>query len=533
MTESKTGKPERADIWQQLKTHHPQIADVHLRDLFEREPERSDKYCIRIGDLLIDYSKHKITEETLSLLLSLADACEIKEKTSAMFGGEKVNTSENRPALHPMLRAPSTDNLQVEGTNISQLVHSQLSRIREFVQRLHAGYVCGASGMPIKTVINIGIGGSDLGPRLVIEALASHKVGDIDIEFVSNLDPNDLAGVLERCNADTSLFIVASKSFTTLETRANADAAKHWLKENGCTDLSRHIVAVTTNQDAALEFGARDDYIFYFWDWVGGRYSLWSSVGLAIAIAIGMDNFEKMLAGAHTIDTHFRSQPAQQNGPVILGLLSIWYNNFFEAESHAVIPYDQSLRLLPGYLSQLVMESNGKSVSRQGEAIQHRSSPIVWGGIGTNVQHAFFQMLHQGTHLVPIDFLLPLKNETNPKQHMNLVSNCLAQSEALMLGQTDNADPKRHFPGNTPSTTIAYSTLSANVLGMLIALYEHKTFVEAMLWDINPFDQWGVELGKKLAQNLSQELAENKGVKGEHDASTTLLMNEYLKRNQP
>lgn len=532
MTESKIGKPRRADIWQQLTAHHTQIADVHLRDLFECEPDRSGKYCTRIGDLLIDYSKHRITDETLSLLFSLADACEIKKEIAAMFDGEKVNTSENRPALHHILRAPSTDKLEVEGTNISRLVHSELSRIKEFIQRLHAGDVRGASGIPIKTVINIGIGGSDLGPRLVIEALASHKVGDIDIEFVSNLDPKDLAGVLGRCNADTSLFIVASKSFITLETRTNAEAAKHWLRENGCADLSRHIVAVTTNQDAALEFGAKDDYIFYFWNWVSGRYSLWSSVGLAIAIAIGMDNFEKMLAGAHTIDTHFRSQPVQQNGPVILGLLSIWYNNFFEAESHAVIPYDQSLRLLPEYLSQLVMESNGKSVSRQGEAIQHRSSPILWGGTGTNAQHTFFQMLHQGTHLVPIDFLLPLKNETNPKQHMNLVSNCLAQSKALMLGQADDIDPKRHFPGNTPSTTIAYTTLSANVLGMLIALYEHKTFVEAMLWDINPFDQWGVELGKELAKNLSQELADNKNMKGEHDASTKFLIKEYLKRNQ-
>jgi glucose-6-phosphate isomerase len=532
MTKPITANLERADIWQKLKAHHTQIADVHLRNLFESEPERSDKYCIRIGDLLIDYSKHRISEETLSLLFSFAETCGIKEEVSAMFSGVKVNTSENRPALHPMLRAPSTVKLELDGENISELVHSQLSRMREFVQRLHAGDVHGANGKPIKTVVNIGIGGSDLGPRLSIEALASLKAAEIDIEFVSNLDPKDLAGVLGRCEAETTLFIVASKSFTTLETRTNADAVKHWLAENGCVDLSRHLVAVTTNQNAAREFGAKDDHIFYFWDWVGGRYSMWSSVGLAIAIAIGMDNFEEMLSGAHVIDTHFQSQPVQENGPVILGLLSIWYNNFFEAESQAVVPYDQSLRLLPEYLSQLVMESNGKSVSRQDEIIQHRSSPILWGGIGTNVQHAFFQLLHQGTHLVPIDFLLPLKNDTNPEQHMNLVSNCLAESEALMLGQVNDADPKRHFPGNTPSTTIAYSTLSANVFGMLIALYEHKTFVEAMLWDINPFDQWGVELGKKLAQNLSQELAESKGVKGEHDASTTLLMKEYLKRNQ-
>ena len=378
--------------------------------------------------------------------------------------------------------------------------------------------------------INIGIGGSDLGSRLAVDALQTFRTGDIEVEFVANLDPKDLSAVLARSNAETTMLIVASKSFTTLETRTNAEALKSWLTANGCSDLSRHIIAVTTNKTAALEFGASEDNIFYFWDWVGGRYSLWSSVGLPLAIAIGMDNFEDLLAGAHTIDTHFQSAPLTKNVPVILALLSIWYSNFHKAESHAVIPYDQSLRLLPEYLSQLVMESNGKSVSRNGQAIESTSSPILWGSIGTNAQHAYFQLLHQGTHLVPVDFLLPLLNSSDQQQQLKLVSNCLAQSEALMMGQDDDTDANRNFPGNSPSSTMVYSSLTPKVLGMLLAIYEHKTFVEAMIWDINPFDQWGVELGKKLAGQLIEDISVNET--SGHDASTSLLMQEYLQRNK-
>ncbi|MFT5134529.1 MAG: glucose-6-phosphate isomerase [Gammaproteobacteria bacterium] len=532
MTKSNTKHPDRQQVWQQLSAHHEQISDLHMRDMFAHEPMRARKLSIRIDDLLVDYSKHRITEETLSLLFSLADASNIPTAISELFAGVKINTSEDRPALHPVLRAPAGHVLELNGENIVPAIQGQLTRMREFVQRLYAGEIQGASGQAIEKVINIGIGGSDLGPRLVVEALAAYKTGAIEVAFVSNLDPQDLSAVLADSNPETTMIIVASKSFTTLETRTNADAALRWLKQNGCKNLERHIIAVTTNQAAARDFGATDEYIFYFWDWVGGRYSLWSAVGLPIAIAVGMDNFERMLAGAHVIDSHFQTESADRNVPVILALLSLWYNNFFNAESHAVIPYDQSLRLLPEYLSQLVMESNGKSVSRSGRSIDHPTSPILWGTIGTNAQHAFFQMLHQGTHLVPVDFLLPLKSSISQAQQLKMVSNCLAQSEALMLGQQDEGDPNKQFPGNTPSTTLLYSELTPRLLGMLIAIYEHKTFVEAMLWDINPFDQWGVELGKKLAEKLSNDLLDKKASTEEHDASTLLLMTEYLKRNE-
>jgi glucose-6-phosphate isomerase len=532
MAESNNKNLERKELWLQLNAHREKIADLQMSDLFRSEPDRANKLSVRIDDLVIDFSKHRVNDETLSLLLSLADASHVRDAISSQFSGELVNTSEVRPALHPFLRAPADKVLEIDGENIVALVHSQLNRMRDFVRRLHTGEIRGATGLTIEKVINIGIGGSDLGPRMAVEALGAFKTGTIEVEFVSNLDPQDLATVLARSNPETTMFIVASKSFTTMETRTNADEALRWLTQNGCPDIRSHIIAVTTNQAAAREFGAADEYIFYFWDWVGGRYSLWSAVGLSIAIAVGMDNFEKMLAGAHLIDSHFQSASMDSNTPVILALLSVWYNNSFKADSHAVIPYDQSLRLLPEYLSQLVMESNGKSVSRSGHAIEHRTSPILWGTIGTNAQHSFFQMLHQGTHLVPIDFLLPLQNESNQEQQLKLVSNCLAQSEALMLGQQDDANPNKQFSGNRPSTTMVYNKLTPGILGMLIALYEHKTFVEAALWDINPFDQWGVELGKKLAQKLAQDLSSGAASAEEHDSSTVLLMNEYLRRNQ-
>ena len=532
MSESHSKNKDRAKLWQQLSEHHKQIAPLHMRDLFACDPERAHKLSIRLEELLVDYSKHRITEETLSLLFSLADTCSIPAAISALFSGEKINLSENRPALHHILRTPADQSLRVDGNDIVPLVHSQLARMRDFVHRLHAGEIRGATGAGIEKVISIGIGGSDLGPRLAIEALHAFKSGSIEVEFVSNLDPRDLSDVLSRSIAETTMIIVVSKSFTTLETRTNADVAKLWFTQNGCRSPERHMIAVTTNQTAAREFGVIDDYIFYFWDWVGGRYSLWSSVGLSIAIAIGMDRFEELLAGAHIVDTHFQTEPVDRNIPVILGLLGVWYNNFFKAESHAVIPYDQSLRLLPEYLSQLVMESNGKSTTRTGHSIEHQTSPVLWGTIGTNAQHAFFQMLHQGTHLVPVDCLLPLKSSINQSQQLKQVSNCLAHSEALMLGQQDDIDLNKRFPGNTPSTTILYNEITPEVLGMLLAIYEHKTFVEATLWDINPFDQWGVELGKKLANTLIKDLSTGSVPATEHDASTQLLMKEYLQRNK-
>ncbi len=532
MSEFNNENQDRAQIWQQLREHHRQIAALHLRDLFASEPDRASRFSTRLDELLVDYSKQRVTDETMSLLFSLADACNIPAKISALFSGEKINLSENRPALHTLLRAPVDHSVHLDGTDLMPLIHTQLDRMRDFVQRLHTGKIRGARGAGIDRVISIGIGGSDLGPRLAIEALSAFRNKAIKVEFVSNLDPRDLSDVLAEANAETTMFIVVSKSFTTLETMTNAKAALTWLKQNGCPAPEQQFIAITCNQAAAREFGAVDDYIFYFWDWVGGRYSLWSSVGLSIAIAIGMDRFEEMLRGAHLVDTHFQTEALDRNIPVILGLLSVWYNNFFGTESHAVIPYDQSLRLLPEYLSQLVMESNGKSVSRTGHSIEYQTSPVLWGSIGTNAQHAFFQMLHQGTHLVPVDFLLPLLSSIDQDQQLKQVSNCLAQSEALMLGQHDNTDLNRQFPGNTPSTTLAYSELTPGVLGMLLAIYEHKTFVEAMLWDINPFDQWGVELGKKLASKLIQEMSGESAPATGHDASTLMLIREYLQRNR-
>jgi glucose-6-phosphate isomerase len=534
MVDSQAKKVESEHIWKQLALHQKQTADMHMRDLFSADPARAQKLSIHVDDLLLDYSKHRINDETLNLLFSFANSCEIREKISLLFCGEKINNSENRPALHSALRAPINTNFELDDINITEQVHAQLSRMREFVEALHKGEILGSSGKAIKKVINIGIGGSDLGPRLVVDALNAYQSGPIEVDFVSNLDPKDLSIVLAKSDPQTTMIIVVSKSFTTLETKTNADAVKHWLRDNGCSDPEQHFVAVTTNRKAAQEFGAKDNYIFYFWDWVGGRYSLWSTVGLAAAIAIGMKNFEDLLAGAHLVDKHFQSEDLEKNIPVILALLSVWYTNFYKAETHAVIPYDHSLKLLPEYLSQLVMESNGKSVSRDGNILKQETSPVIWGSVGTNAQHAYFQLLHQGTHLVPVDFLLPLKSASHQPQHMKLVSNCLAQSEALMMGQEDTDNPNNNFAGNSPSSTIVYSSLTPKVLGMLLAIYEHKTFVEAMLWDLNPFDQCGVELGKQLAGKIIEDisLSDEEVAVAEHDASTTLLMKEYLLRNK-
>ncbi|NKB38640.1 MAG: glucose-6-phosphate isomerase [Gammaproteobacteria bacterium] len=531
MSKSSKSPLSRAEVWKQLKSHHEQVKNLHMRDLFAADSERADKYCIRLDQLLVDFSKHRITEDTVALLLDLAESCSLNSAIASLFAGDKINLSEDRAALHTCLRAPAKDSLLHDSENLITQVHEQLQNMEQFAGDLRAGKIRGAGGEKFNKVVNIGIGGSDLGPRLAIEALQAKADNDIDIEFISNLDPKELDSVLSACDPNRTLIIVVSKTFTTLETRTNADAAKQWLVDNGCTHLDKHMVAVTTNQSAAKEFGMTDEHIFYFWDWVGGRYSLWSTVGLSIAIAFGMESFRDLLAGAREVDEHFQTESAEKNIPVILALLSVWYNNFFEAESHAVIPYDQSLRLFPEYLSQLVMESNGKSVTLDGESVEHQTSPVIWGTIGTNAQHAFFQMLHQGTHLIPVDFIVAVKNPERQQQQLMQVSNCLAQSEALMLGQQHSSNLNQKFAGNTPSTTILYDELSPKVLGMLLAIYEHKTFVEATIWNINPFDQWGVELGKKLAIQIIQELSAAEPDEEKHDASTQLLMQEYLRRN--
>ena len=521
---------EKTRLWQTIRLHQQSIANSRLQDLFTVDEHRAADFSIQVDSLLVDYSKNSITRETIGLLLELAKVVDIPGKIADLLTGKVVNTSENRPALHTALRRPAAMPLVIGGADISALVQQELARMQKLVEQLHGQTLTGTTGKPIQKIINIGIGGSDLGPRLVADALYEYKNPVLDVDFVANLDAHDLHRVLNNSNPQTTLFIVTSKSFSTLETQTNALSARHWLIDNGCGDIDKHFIAVSSNRKAVMEFGLAGDRIFTMWDWVGGRYSIWSTVGLPVAIALGMDRFLEFLGGAHAMDNHFRVTPMAENIPVILGLLDVWYNNFCAAETRAVVPYDQRLRLLPDYLSQLVMESNGKRVTDLGQALAIDSTPVVWGSIGTNAQHAFFQMLHQGTRIVPVEFLLPLRSAYNENHH-KLVANCLAQGKALMLGQPNSQEPHRHFPGNRPSTTIAYENLTPKILGMLLAMYEHRTYVQAKVWGINPFDQWGVELGKTLANEIIAELEGEPGMHPDHDPSTKRLI-EHFRENQ-
>ena len=506
-----------------------------MRELFAADPERTKKFTLDIAGLHVDYSKHCITDETLSLLLSLAAEMNIPHALQLLFDGARVNSTENRPALHTALRAPPDEVVMLDGVNISTLVQNALARMDTFITQLHAGAVTGGTGRAIDTLVNIGIGGSDLGPRLVTDALGPYRQDTLRVHFAANADPVEISNILEKCDPETTLFIVSSKSFTTQETLANAQLAQEWLRGNRCHDISGHFAAVTGNSDGAMKFGITPQRTFPIWNWVGGRYSVWSAIGLPVAAAIGMDNFRAFLAGALALDRHFRSAPLAQNIPVILALLDIWYINFFHCESLAVIPYAHHLKLLPRYLGQLVMESNGKSVRRDQRATRHPTSAIIWGDEGTNVQHAFMQLLHQGTHLVPVDFIAGLKGDGERQgQHNILLANCLAQSEALMLGNSLSPGKGKQacktITGNKPSTTILYERLTPETLGMLLALYEHRTYVQACLWNINAFDQWGVELGKTLATTISGELNERK-ITHPHDASTRSLIGRYINKS--
>lgn len=515
-------------LWQTIKSHQQDIANIHLRDIFAEDPGRAGDFSIQTDTLLIDYSKNRITRETASLLLELAESIDLPGQITSLLSGEIVNISENRPALHTALRRPADEPLTVGDTEITSLVQKELTRVKQLVEKLHSHKLQGATGKTIKKVINIGIGGSDLGPRLVTDALYECKSPAIDVDFVANLDAHDLNRILSTSDPEQTLFIVTSKSFSTLETKTNAQSARHWLQDNGCNNIDKHFIAVSSNKKAVMEFGIDEAQIFDMWDWVGGRYSVWSTVGLPVAISLGMDNFMEFLSGAHSMDKHFRETPLTGNIPVILGLLDVWYNNFFRAETRVVVPYDQRLRLLPEYLSQLVMESNGKQVSDRGKLLDCDSTPVVWGSIGTNAQHAFFQMLHQGTRLVPVEFLLPVTSVYGDN-HYKLVANCLAQGKALMLGQENSREPHRNFPGNRPSTTIVYENLTPRILGTLLAMYEHRTFVQARVWGINAFDQWGVELGKTLANEIIDELEGKSEAKPRHDTSTAQLIDYFQK----
>ena len=520
--------PTMAPAWQQLIVEYNRIQTLKLQSLFETDPERAQRYSYYLDDMLFDLSKNRIDTGILNCLLELAEQMQVGTLIDAMFAGEHINHTEDRPVLHTALRAQH-QSLKLEGKPVQETIDSELEKVSAFCHRLHNAELKGSHGDSINTVVNIGIGGSDLGPRMVNQALSNFSRPGIDCHFVANVDITDINKVLDQCNPRTTLFIVASKSFTTLETMMNANTARAWLMGNNCDDLSKHFVAITANVTGAVEFGIQIENIFAFWSWVGGRYSLWSAIGLPIAAYLGMDQFRELLAGAARVDEHFKTARADKNIPLLLGLLDVLYSNFAHAQTQAIVPYDHNLGLLPDYLSQLIMESNGKSVNRQGEAVNYHTAPVIWGSAGTNGQHAFFQLLHQGTHQIPIDFLVARNNQYNEADHQQaLYANCIAQSEALMNGQLSiDGENHRNYPGNKPSTTIVYDQLTARTLGMILAIYEHRTFVQGAIYNINSFDQWGVELGKKLASSIMQELSTQEPI-NVHDASTTQLIKTYL-----
>ncbi|MBF8294875.1 MAG: glucose-6-phosphate isomerase [Bacteroidetes bacterium] len=537
--------------WKALEQHQQEIAPLQMRDLFASDLQRFMKFSLRWNDFLIDYSKNRISETTMSLLFDLSRETDLKGWIEKMFTGERINSTEQRSVLHAALRNRSNTPILVDGKDVMPSVNRVLDHMREFTETVRTGTWIGYTGRPITDVVNIGIGGSDLGPVMVTEALKSYGHPRLAVHFVSNVDGTHVAETVKKLNPETTLFIIASKTFTTQETLVNALSAKKWFLEhaNNPAAVAKHFVAVSTNAKAVSAFGIDTKNMFEFWDWVGGRYSLWSAIGLSIALYIGMDNFEELLTGAHEMDLHFRTAPPEKNVPVILGLLGIWYNNFFGAESQAIIPYDQYLHRFAAYLQQGDMESNGKGVSRDGKRVEYSTGPIIWGEPGTNGQHAFFQLIHQGTKLIPVDFLAPTQSH-NPigDHHPILLSNFFAQTEALMRGKTEaeaEAElkasgmkgeeltkllPHKVFPGNRPTNSILFKSLSPRTLGSLIALYEHKIFVQGVIWNVNSFDQWGVELGKQLAKTILPELAGD-GQVTSHDSSTNGLI-AFFKSNR-
>ena len=540
------GDPTQTQAWKALRAHHDRVADTRMRDLFAEDPERASRFSLKLGDLLFDYSKNRITDETLALLVKLAEECEVPSWIDRMFSGGRINQTEGRAVLHTALRNRGDREVRVDGEDVMPDVRRVLDKMRGFTEAVRNGGWVGHTGKAITDVVNIGIGGSDLGPVMVTEALRPYWKAGLAAHFVSNVDGTHVSEVLRRVDPETTLFIVASKTFTTQETLANARSARAWLIDKlGAEDaVAKHFVALSTNRDAVIEFGIDPENMFEFWDWVGGRYSLWSAIGLSIATVIGMDRFEKLLEGAYEVDEHFREAPLRENIPALMALLGVWYHNFFGASSHAVLPYDQYLHRFPAYLQQADMESNGKSASRDGAIItDYSTGPIVWGEPGTNGQHAFYQLLHQGTHLVPCDFIVAARSQNPIGEHQAiLVANCIAQAEAMMRGKTSDEAraeleasgassnelaklvPHKTFAGNRPSNTFMLDLLTPHALGRLIALYEHKIFVQGVIWNIYSFDQWGVELGKQLAKVILPELS---GAKGQHDGSTEQLIRYY------
>lgn len=555
MTESPEIREERrlgqTPAWEALSSHYEAVANVHMRELFAGDPQRFEKFSVQFNDILLDYSKNRVTEETMRLLFELAREANLSGWARRMFSGEHINFTEDRAVLHMALRNRSNTPILVDGEDVMPEVNRMLERMRRFCIKVHTGIWKGHTGKRITDVVNIGIGGSDLGPLMVTEALKPYARDDIRVHYVSNVDGTHVAEKIKHLDPQTTLFIVSSKTFTTQETLTNARTARRWLVENLRDEsaVAKHFVAVSTNTEAVAAFGIDPKNMFEFWDWVGGRYSLWSSIGLSIALYLGMDNFEQLLAGAHAMDQHFMRAPMEKNLPVIMGLLGVWYSSFFDAETYAILPYDQYLHRFTAYLQQADMESNGKRIDRDGNVVDYNTGPIIWGESGTNGQHAFYQLIHQGTHLIPIDFMAPVETH-NPvgDHHVILLANFFSQSEALMLGRTEKEAraeleaqglsgealeallPHKIFSGNKPSNSVMFHKLTPYTLGSLIAMYEHKIFVQGVIWRINSFDQWGVELGKQLAKTILSKLDDDEPV-GEHDSSTNGLIN-YYKRNR-
>ena len=540
--------PSETNAWQKLTTHFLMMQATHLRELFDEDPTRFEKFTLKLDDILVDYSKNIINQETIDLLLELAKEVELESAIDSMFRGDRINQTEGRSVLHTALRNKSGESVFADGEDVMPNVKKVLSQMKSFSDKLISGEWKGYTGKAITDIVNIGIGGSDLGPLMVCEALKPyHK--NITPHFVSNVDGTHIAEVTKHLNPETTLFIIASKTFSTQETMTNAESAKTWFMNNSNNkgDVAKHFVAVSTNTKSVTAFGIAPENMFVFWDWVGGRYSLWSSIGLSIACTIGYENFDELLKGAYRADQHFQKTPFEKNIPVILALLGVWYVNFFDASSEAILPYDQYLHRFAAYFQQGNMESNGKSVDRSGNGVHYQTGPVIWGEPGTNGQHAFYQLIHQGTKIIPCDFIAPAISQ-NPlsDHHDKLLSNYFAQTEALMMGKTEEEveaelkaqgfstedihfhKPYRVFSGNKPTNSIMFKKLDPQTLGSLIALYEHKIFVQGIIWNIFSFDQWGVELGKVLAKKILPELSSSETISS-HDSSTNGLIN-YFKR---
>jgi glucose-6-phosphate isomerase len=534
-----TPLPERKS-WQALKRHHEEIAGQHLRDLFASDPGRGERLTAEAAGLYLDYSKNRVTDETMRLLVALAEESGVPDKRAAMFRGEHINVSEDRPVLHVALRMPADESLVVDGTDVVAQVHEVLGRMADFANRVRSGDWKGYTGKPIRNVINVGIGGSDLGPVMAYEALRHYATRDITFRFVSNVDSTDLVEATRDLDPEETLFIISSKTFGTLETLTNATSARDWITSALGTEaaVARHFVAVSTNAERVAKFGIDTANMFVFWDWVGGRYSMESAIGLSTMVAIGPERFGEMLAGSHEMDEHFRTAPLGQNLPVLMGLLALWYRDFFGAQTYGVMPYEQYLKRFPAYLQQLTMESNGKHVTLAGDRVSYDTGAVFWGEPGTNGQHSFYQLIHQGTTMIPVD-LIGFGQTLNPLRdhHDILSSNVFAQAQALAFGKTEeevraegtpeNVVPHRVMEGNRPSNVLLAQILTPRMLGVLVALYEHSVFTQGAIWDIDSFDQWGVELGKVLAVKIIPELTSAQEPALDHDSSTNTLIRRY------